>query len=157
MLSVLLIVTCTTALQVVDTWTDWATYWFYWSNPWYLAYCQSGNNLYLCIMTALSRGPTRTKRKKPRRKSMRYYSRTRTKGKIRRKRREFKTLQHVIAYVAQKQCAAQTNGFDPDAYMIGIDNHASACMTNDKADFVSKLEKVNVRVKGIAGKLLAAY
>ena len=43
------------------------------------------------------------------------------------------------------------HAYDPDSFTLGIDNHASYCMTPHKSDFVGTPQRVNVRVRGVAG------
>jgi hypothetical protein len=43
--------------------------------------------------------------------------------------------------------------FDTDSYLIGIDNHASASMTNSETDFINPPVEVNLKIKGINGHL----
>jgi hypothetical protein len=43
--------------------------------------------------------------------------------------------------------------FDTDTYLIGIDNHASASMTNSETDFINPPVEVNLKIKGINGHL----
>jgi hypothetical protein len=41
----------------------------------------------------------------------------------------------------------------PDSYLIGIDNHASATMTNSEDDFIITPPPVDLKIKGIKGYL----
>jgi hypothetical protein len=41
--------------------------------------------------------------------------------------------------------------FDTDSFVIGIDNCASKCLSDDKRDFVGPLKKQTTQVKGIGG------
>ena len=44
--------------------------------------------------------------------------------------------------------------FDSDSKALGVDQHASKCMSNDKSDFISEITPVtNMRVKGAGGCL----
>ena len=56
-----------------------------------------------------------------------------------------------------KRIDDRTSRYDTDSFLIGIDNHASYCMTNNITDFIGTPTKVRVRVKGISGKLQAGH
>ena len=43
--------------------------------------------------------------------------------------------------------------YDTDSVPIGIDNHASYCLTTNKDDFIDEPSTVNLRVSGISGNL----
>ena len=47
--------------------------------------------------------------------------------------------------------------FDSDSRTLMIDDGASACITNDKGDFVEPLTKVNRKVRGIKGHTKATH
>ena len=47
------------------------------------------------------------------------------------------------------------HSYDTDSFLIGIDNHASYCMTNSLSDFVDEPTKYKKRVRGISGYLAA--
>ena len=51
---------------------------------------------------------------------------------------------------------SQDHSFDTDSYNIGIDNHASYCLTNNLKDFIDTPQKVKVRIKGISGHAISA-
>ena len=103
--------------------------------------------------------PTRSKYKRQKPKCARYYARTRHREKVYRKRTKLRMVPHEIAAMYTDKEGEQTRPThcDSDSYDIGIDNHATSCMTPDKSDFIDKPKQVTVRVKGIAGKLAAAY
>ena len=44
--------------------------------------------------------------------------------------------------------------FDSDSKSLGIDNHASKCMSNNKKYFITEITPVdNMRIKGAGGSL----
>jgi Fe-S cluster assembly iron-binding protein IscA len=45
------------------------------------------------------------------------------------------------------------HNYDTQSYLIGIDNHASASMTNSEIDFVDTPAQVKLPIKGIKGHL----
>jgi hypothetical protein len=45
--------------------------------------------------------------------------------------------------------------YDTDSYLIAIDNGSSRCITNNTKDFVGKVRKVNLTVRGIGGNTSA--
>jgi hypothetical protein len=47
--------------------------------------------------------------------------------------------------------------YDSDSYLLAIDNCCSKCMTNNKADFIGPLTKVDVKIKGINGTSQSSY
>jgi hypothetical protein len=46
--------------------------------------------------------------------------------------------------------------YDTDSFLLGIDNHASASMTNTEDDFVGPTKTVDIKIKGIKGYLSTA-
>lgn len=59
--------------------------------------------------------------------------------------------------VAAKYTKSMDHSYDTDSFQIGIDNHASYCMTNNKEDFVGGMVKAKARVKGIGGNMHSVY
>ena len=105
-------------------------------------------------MTSI-RTPKQVYRKRMKPKCSRYYSRTRYRSvRICNKRGAIPLLLAFHGTNASRH--QQTTHFDTDSYNIGVDNHATSCMTNSLDDFISK-EPVKVRIKGISGKLQSAY
>ena len=47
--------------------------------------------------------------------------------------------------------------YDSDSYILAIDNCSSRCITNNLSDYISKPQKVEVKVRGIAGTVSATY
>jgi hypothetical protein len=43
----------------------------------------------------------------------------------------------------------QDNKYDTDFYLIGVDNHASASMTNSEHDFIATTKNIDFQIKGI--------
>ena len=60
---------------------------------------------------------------------------------------------HATTKINNKFTREQDHRYDTDSYNIGIDNHASYCMSNAKADFTGPLRKARVRIKGVGGNL----
>jgi hypothetical protein len=58
----------------------------------------------------------------------------------------------------QANHATPTTGlqYDTDSFLLGIDNHASASMTNTEDDFVGPTKTVDIKIKGIKGYLSTA-
>jgi len=58
----------------------------------------------------------------------------------------------------QANHSTHTSGFqyDTDSFLLGIDNHASASMTNTEDDFVGPTKTVDIKIKGIKGYLNTA-
>ena len=53
-----------------------------------------------------------------------------------------------------KMHSEDTYKFDTDSKSLGIDNHASKCMSNDEKDFITAITPLaNMRVKGTGGFL----
>ena len=67
----------------------------------------------------------------------------------------FMNNQHNLcnACYTAEQNLKHDNKFDSDSYLIGIDNHASASMTNSENDFIDKPTVVDLKIKGIKGHL----
>jgi hypothetical protein len=65
---------------------------------------------------------------------------------------------HLLALHADIMNALQPpdndHSFDTDSFLIGLDNCASYCMTNNESDFVGKTESVKVKIKGLSGAAL---
>jgi GAG-pre-integrase domain len=57
------------------------------------------------------------------------------------------------AYYNNDHKVAHDTKFDSDSYLIGIDNHASASMTNSESDFIEEPILVDLKIKGIKGHL----
>jgi len=51
----------------------------------------------------------------------------------------------------------RTTKYDTDSFLIGLDGHASYCMSNTKDDAIGPIRKVRVRIRGVAGTLHSAY
>jgi hypothetical protein len=45
--------------------------------------------------------------------------------------------------------ALQDRNYDSQSYLIGIDNHASASMTNRETEFIDTPKQANIPIKGI--------
>jgi len=74
-------------------------------------------------------------------------------------------IEYLWVMAAELVCSSTTttsakpyndHSYDTDSFLIGIDNHASYSMTNNKDDFIGTPTKVNVRVKGIQGHSTSA-
>jgi hypothetical protein len=58
----------------------------------------------------------------------------------------------ICATSLQQQYQGQDRmRFDTDSFMIGIDNCASRCLTDNKRDFVGPLQRHTTKIKGIGG------
>jgi hypothetical protein len=57
------------------------------------------------------------------------------------------------AYKSDYQAPKYDHSYDTNSYLIGIDNHASASMTNTENDFIGSTKTINVKIKGIKGYL----
>lgn len=148
-----------TVEQLSTTAANQATYWVYWSTSWSLLYEQILDVTLWCIMTSLS-APTHIKKFRRPHTRYRKYHRTRMKRPPHIPRHTGHVQSPACAYTSALNTSphANTSPFDTDSFEIGIDNHATSCMTNSLHDFVdTSLQQVNVRVKGIAGKLSAAH
>jgi hypothetical protein len=123
---------------------------------------------WLCRMTRWNRPPlTRQKAARSRRRryrSPRVYVRSTRRSKNATTARLWfrgrRPAQVCLAVCATSICAAslqqQYQGqdrmrFDTDSFMIGIDNCASKCLTDNKMDFVGPLQRQTTKVKGIGG------
>ena len=56
-------------------------------------------------------------------------------------------------YKSSVQTEQSDHRYDTDSFLIGIDNHASASMTNTSQDFVGTTKTVHAKIKGIKGYL----
>jgi hypothetical protein len=63
----------------------------------------------------------------------------------------------VMAYKATTSPLGNTaiTSFDTDSFHIGIDNRCSACISNDRNDFIGPLKKVSRKVKGFGGATIS--
>ena len=59
----------------------------------------------------------------------------------------------AVAMVAKDKGRAQITRFDSDSKMIRVDNCASYCISNDKADFITELKPIRRKLKGLGGTL----
>jgi hypothetical protein len=57
------------------------------------------------------------------------------------------------AYKSDYQAPKYDHSYDTDSYLIGIDNHASASMTNTENDFIVPTKTINVKIKVIKSYL----
>ena len=57
-----------------------------------------------------------------------------------------------LAYTANEQYSGNTFKLDSDSFTIGVDNHASFSMSNDKKHFVGTIKQYRTStVKGMGG------
>jgi hypothetical protein len=86
--------------------------------------------------------------------------RTWIKGKRSRKKRNSTQLNCLTAVIAMKARQAHQDEvarFDTDSKAIRIDNCASYCISNDKKDFITPLQRINKKLKGLGGTLTEVY
>ena len=102
--------------------------------------------------------PRKTKRPRQKPKCSRYYARTKYRNYTRTKAGpKWAALRQVFGCAAEATSAPREANFEADSFQIGVDNHATACMTPNVHDLIGKRLKVQVRVKGISGKAIAAF
>ena len=59
-----------------------------------------------------------------------------------------------VASSSLKKSNQHSYTFDSDSQVIGVDNHASHCMSNNLSDFITELKPANnTKVKGAGGNL----
>ncbi len=58
----------------------------------------------------------------------------------------------MTTYPSNIQSVAESGPFDTDSQIIGIDNRASACISNEKTDFIGKVTRIHRIVKGFGGR-----
>ena len=75
-----------------------------------------------------------------------------------------KLQRRITAFTAELYCSSSITAkthddhrYDTDSFQIGIDNHASYCMTTSKSDFIATPTPIDLSVKGISGGLRSAY
>lgn len=110
---------------------------------------------------------------KSRKRCRRYKAKWKSSGRIycRRKcgaivmlKRRVKSIMAIAAYMSTQAVALRTmanqfaprdmdHSYDTDSYLLGIDNHASYCMTPNINDFISPPKPSRTKIKGIAGYL----
>jgi hypothetical protein len=61
---------------------------------------------------------------------------------------------NIEAYMSEIQALTQDNKYDTDSYLIDVDNHTSASMTNSKQDFVGTTVAVDGQIEGIKELIL---
>jgi hypothetical protein len=69
------------------------------------------------------------------------------------KHQKFLTNAYNRSYKSNIETNETDHRYDTDSFLIGIDNHASASMTNNETDFVGPIETINLKIKGIKGYL----
>lgn len=66
-------------------------------------------------------------------------------------------LTMVIFSLKASTTAVNDHKYDSDSFLIAIDNCSSRCITNSMTDFVVPPTRVNVKVKGIGGSVVATH
>jgi hypothetical protein len=69
------------------------------------------------------------------------------------KHQKFMTNAYNRRYKSNSETNETYHWYGTDSFLIGIDNHASAFMTNNETDFVGPIETINLKIKGIKGYL----
>ena len=67
--------------------------------------------------------------------------------------KHYLVVQQIYRFQSTTDMLQQDHNYNTQSYLIGIDNHASASMTNSEMDFVDTPAQVNLSIKGIKGHL----
>jgi hypothetical protein len=84
-------------------------------------------------------------------------SQTRKRTRARQRHRPGTQLLSICLSAKKSGKKSTPDRYDSDSYLLAIDNCCSKCMTNNKADFIGPLTKVDVKIKGINGTSQSSY
>ena len=148
-------------MDLATSFAHTATGYFYWNHSWQDLFETFIDVCHAWVMTSV-RTQKKFQRKRSKPKCPRYYARTRYRNCIRSRRAyRRKGWLHTVTVLFACSAASKTNQssrpFDGESFPIGVDTHASYCLTNDIKDFIDKPIKVHVRIKGIKGQLASAW
>ena len=100
--------------------------------------------------------------RRPRQRSKYIYCRTKQGHRIISRQKPRQQLKFIVCSVSTldtnppaslRQARLKDHSYDTDSFNIGIDNHASYCITNSLHDFIDTPTRVKVCVRGIKGNI----
>jgi hypothetical protein len=89
--------------------------------------------------------------------------RNRSKAHSRARKKYYRSIRTAIALssvfwsLQASATAINDHTYDSDSFLIAIDNCSSRCITNSLQDFIGQPTKVQVKVSGIGGAVMATY